>query len=132
MTEDDLQQRLNQARNFLLSGDFARALPLYEQLTRSYPGIAVVWYECGNAAAKLRKLEQAERAWRRASDLDPKNAELIGMIGHQYQALRQSDKACACFARAAAAAPLGINPRISLAVLLEKTHLLEQARAAVD
>lgn len=132
MISDDLQRRLNEARKFLLSGDFSRALPLYEKLTRQYPGVAVMWYECGNASSKLRKIGQAERAWSKAIELDPHNAELVGMIGHQYQALRQSDKACACFARAAAADPRGINPRISLAVILEKTHRLDQARAAVE
>ena len=64
-------------------------------------------------------------------DLDPRNASLIGLVGHQYQALRRAEQACACFARAAAADPRAINPRISLAVLLEQNHRLDQARAAV-
>ena len=54
------------------------------------------------------------------------------MIGHQYQGLRQPEKARACFAQAAAIDPRGINPRISLAVLLEQQHQLDQARAAVE
>lgn len=131
MTPPELQKSLSEARQLLLSNEFSRALPLYEKLTRQYPGVAVIWYECGNAACKLRKLPQAELAWNQAMELEPRNASLIGMIGHQYQALRQADKACACFARASAADPRGINPRISLAVLLEKTHRLDEARAAV-
>src|SRR5205823_11974826 len=53
-------------------------------------------------------------------------------MGHQYQALREPDKARFCVAQAAAADPRGINPRISLAVLSEQKHLLEPARAAVE
>jgi Flp pilus assembly protein TadD len=132
MMADDVQNKLNDARELLLAGDFLRALPLYEKLTRQSPGAAVVWYEYGNAAAKARQMEKAGRAWARALELEPRNAELVGMVGHQYQALRQTEKAKECFTQAAAADPQGINSRISLAVLLEKTHCLDQARAAVE
>jgi len=41
-------------------------------------------------------------------------------------------KAQACFAQAAALDPRAINPRVSLAVLSEQNHQLEQARATID
>jgi tetratricopeptide (TPR) repeat protein len=85
----------------------------------------------GNAASGARDFDLADRAWAKARELAPQNAELIGLIGHQYQALRQPEQARACFAQAAAADPRGINPRISLAVLLEKNHRLAEAREAV-
>jgi tetratricopeptide (TPR) repeat protein len=132
MTSSDLQTKLSEAREFLLSHDFTQALPRYEKLTRLYPGSAVIWYEYGNVAGQSRKLELAARAWQKALELEPRNAELVGMIGHQYQAARQPEKARDCFAQAAAAEPKGINPRISLAVLAEKCHRLDQARAAVE
>jgi len=88
--------------------------------------------EYGNAASGLRKPEVAAAAWGKAMDLDPRNYELIGLIGHQYQGLRKPDLACACFQRAAAANPRAVNPRISLAVLLEQNHRLDEARAAVE
>ena len=131
MASADFQELLDEAREPLVAGDYGRALALYEKLTRHFPGAAVVWYEYGNAAAQSRKAELADRAWRKALELEPRNAELIGMIGHQYQAARQTDRALACFAQAAGADPRAINPRISLAVLLEKTHHLAEARAAV-
>lgn len=127
----EFQRRHREARELLLAGDCLRALPLYERLTRQFPGVAAAWYEFGCTAAKLRRIPQAEAAWRQAIELDPRNPGLIGMIGHQYQALRRTSEACACFARAAAADPRAINPRISLAVLLEQTHRLAEARAAV-
>jgi tetratricopeptide (TPR) repeat protein len=128
----DVQVLLREARDALLSHEFARALPRYEQLTRRCPGSAVIWFEYGNAAAALRDISLADRAWRKAIELEPRNAELVSLIGHRYQAARQPSQANACFARAAAADPRGINPRISLAVLLEQNHRLAEARASVE
>ena len=125
------QNDLNRARELLLAGDAGRALALYQKLTRQCPRAAVVWYECGNAAFKSRQMDLADRAWGKAIELEPRNAELIGMVGHQYEASRRPEKARACFIRAAAAEPRGINSRISLAVLLEKANCLDQARSAV-
>ena len=88
--------------------------------------------EYGNAASGLREYDLAAKAWSTALDLDPHNSDLVGLIGHQYQVLRQPDKAAICFKQAAAANPRGINPRISLAVLLEKSHQLGEARAVLD
>src|ERR1051325_4134044 len=132
MKPSELQHYLDEARGLLLGHEYGRALPRYEKLTRQYPGEAVIWAEYGNAASGLGEVDVADRAWQKALGLAGSNAELIGMIGHQYQGMRKPEKASACFARAAAADPRGINPRISLAVLLEKGHRLEEARAAVD
>src|ERR1700720_4588614 len=132
MTSADSKNLIDEARSFLLANDFAQALPRYAKLTRQFPGSAVIWFEYGNAASKLRDPALAERAWQRAVELEPRNAELVGMIGHQYQAARQPGRAVACFQQAAAADPKGINPRISLAVLHEKNHRLAEARAAVE
>src|ERR1700722_13823775 len=106
-------KELNRARELLQAGDAARALPLFLKLTRHHSGVAALWYECGNAALKARQMDLADRAWSKAIDLQPRNAELIGMIGHQYEAARRPEKARACFLRAAGAEPRGINSRIS-------------------
>ncbi len=125
------QKELNRARELLVSGDAVRALPLFLKLTRQHPNVAALWYECGTAALKARQLDVADRAWSKSMELEPRNAELIGMIGHQYEAARRPDKARVCFERAATADPRGINSRISVAVLLEKGHRLDEARLAV-
>jgi tetratricopeptide (TPR) repeat protein len=131
MAPVDFQNLLDEARELLLGGDYARAQQLYEKLARRFPAVAAVWYEYGNAASKNRQMDLADQAWRKAIELEPRNAELISMIGHQYEALRQTERARECFFTAAVADPRGINPRISLAVLLEKTHRLAEARQAV-
>jgi tetratricopeptide (TPR) repeat protein len=132
MTLPQLQHHLNEARQHLLAHEFARALPRYEKLTRQCPTEPALWAEYGNAASGSGQMDLADRAWQKALGLAGNNAELIGMIGHQYQGQRQPEKAIACFTKALVADPRGINPRISLAVLLEKGHRLEEARAAVD
>jgi Flp pilus assembly protein TadD len=126
-----VQNDLNHARRLLLAGDACRALALYLKLTRLRPGAAAIWHECGNAAFKTRQMELADRAWRKAVELEPRDAELINMVGHQYEAARLPEKARACFLRAAAVAPRDINSRVSLAVLSEKAHRLEEARTAI-
>jgi tetratricopeptide (TPR) repeat protein len=126
------QNDLNRARGFLHSGDFARALPLFERLVRQHPGASLIWYDYGNAAFKTRRVDLADRAWSKVVELEPQNAELVGMVGHQFEAMRRPEKARACFVQAAAADPRGINSRISLAVLAEKSHRLQEARAAVQ
>ncbi len=131
MLPADFQKKLKEARELLHTHRFAQALSAYERLTRQNPTVAVLWFEYGNAAAGARDFGLADRAWAKAVEHAPHNAELIGLIGHQYQGLRQPDQARACFARAAAADPRGINPRISLAVLQEKNHLLAEARETV-
>ncbi len=132
MTSADFQHKLNEARQFLLAHEFGRALAQYEKLTRQWPGEAVLWAEYGNAASGAGQMDLADRNWQRALGLAPGNAELVGMIGHQYQGMRWPEKALACFAQAAVADPRAINPRISRAVLCEKSHRLEEARAAVE
>jgi Tfp pilus assembly protein PilF len=132
LTKSQPQSDLRRAREFLACGEFARALPAFEKLVRQSPGAAVIWYEYGNAAFKTRHIDLADRAWSKAVELAPRDAELIGMVGHQFEALRRPEKARACFIQAAAADPRGINARISLAVLAEKNHRLQEARAAVQ
>ncbi len=132
MPEPALQKKLDQARRLLLSRDFPKAVASYRKLAQLLPRSAVIWFEYGSAAAGLQELDLAESAWTKALELAPHNAELIGLIGHRYQAMRQPDRAMRCFQQAAASDPRGINSRISLAVLLEQNHRLVEAREAVD
>ena len=132
MTPSVFQQKLNEARQSLLAREFGRAVAQYEKLTRQYPRQPVLWAEYGNAASGAGQAELADRNWQRALELAPANVELIGMIGHQYQGVRRPEKACWCFSQAAAVDRRAINPRISLAVLLEKNHRLEEARRPVE
>ncbi len=131
MTPEDFYRKLREARQLLQEHKFALALPRFEKLVRQSPRDAVIWMEYGNAASGLREFDLAEWAWRKAMEMQPDRGDLVALIGRQYEVLRQPEKAEACFVRAAAANPRDINPRVSLAVLLEKSHRLEEARAAL-
>src|SRR6516162_1038539 len=132
MTAAVFQQRVEHARQLLLNQDFAEALSCYADLTRKFPRQAVLWFEYGSAASRLGQRAAATRAWENAIALEPRNVELLLQVGHQYQGARQPEQAQACFARAAAADAKAINPRISLALLLEHQHRLGEARTVVE
>ena len=97
--------RWQRAQQQLLGGQCGPALATYQVLVRKYPAIAELWFELGNAASGELNFPLANEAYHRVLELAPRNASLLGMIGHQYQGLRQLDDARACFERAVAADP---------------------------
>jgi tetratricopeptide (TPR) repeat protein len=125
-------KKLNEARALAHAGNFSQAVLAYEKLTRQSPHRAPLWFEYGCAAGCNGQMDLAERAWRRAVELEPANAGLKLQIGHQFQNLRQAEKARAYFEQAAAADARGINPRMALAILFEQTHQFGEAREAIE
>src|SRR6478752_5879465 len=111
----------------LLGGRHGSALAGYQVLARRYPNIAELWFELGNAASGELDFALANRAYRRARDLAPRNASLLGLIGKQYQSLRQLDDARACYERALSVDPSSVDARINLAVWFEKERRLDDA-----
>ncbi|MEK7953634.1 tetratricopeptide repeat-containing sulfotransferase family protein [Luteolibacter soli] len=114
-------------QQLLLGRQYESALAGYEALVKRYPRIAELWFELGNAAAGTLDFPLANRAFRKALDLAPNHSSLIGLIGQQYQNLRQLDDARECYARALAANPDSVDARINLAVWFEKERRLEEA-----
>jgi tetratricopeptide (TPR) repeat protein len=125
------EKKLNEARRFAQQHNFAQALAAYEKLAQQFPHKAGIWFEYGCAAGGAGLLDQVERTWRKALELEPNNSELRLQMGHRYQALRLAEKARASFERAAALDPRGINPRMALAILLEQNHRFAESREAV-
>jgi tetratricopeptide (TPR) repeat protein len=125
-------KRLNEARQFLQEHKFAQAVAAYERLTQQFPHRAWIWFEYGCAAGGGGQFDLADRAWRTAVQLEPANGKLLLQIGHQYQGLRQADKARAHFERAAAADPRAVDPRMALAILMEQNHRFAEAREAIE
>jgi len=124
--------RWQKAQQQLLSGRTGSALSAYQDLVRRYPSLAELWFELGNAAAGDLNFALASNAYRRAQDLAPQNASLLGSIGHQYLGLRQLDNARASFERAVAADPDSVDARINLAVWFEKERRLDEAWENVE
>ncbi len=124
--------RWEKAQAQLLGGRYAPALSAYHELVRRHPAIAELWFELGNAASGDLDFTLANQAYRRALELAPKNASLLGMIGHQYQTLRQLDDARTCFERAVAVDPKLVDACINLAVWFEKERRLKEAWECVE
>lgn len=119
--------RWRKAQACLLGGQPGPALAGYQVLVRRYPKIAELWFELGNAAAGELDFPLANKAYRRARELAPTNASLIGLIGQQYQGLRQLDDARACYERALKVDPNLVDARINLAVWFEKERRLDES-----
>ncbi|HEU5069967.1 MAG TPA: sulfotransferase [Verrucomicrobiae bacterium] len=124
--------RWQKAQEQLLGGRFGPALAGYRELARRYPAIPELWFELGNAAAGELDFALANEAYRRARELAPHNASLLGMIGQQYQGLRQLDDARACYEHAVRVAPDSVDARINLAVWFEKERRLDEAWECVE
>ena len=120
-------ERWQKAQAQLLGGQSGPALANYRELARWYPAVAQVWFELGNAATGELNFALANQAYRRARELEPQNASLLSMLGHQYEGLRQLDDARACYESAVAASPDSVDARISLAVWFEKERRLDEA-----
>ena len=124
--------RWQKAQQELLGGRFAPALAAYRDLVRRYPAVPELWFELGNAASGELDFGLANTAYRRAQELAPNNASLLGSIGQQYQGLRQLDDAQRCYERAVAADPESVDARINLAVWFEKERRLDDAWECVE
>ena len=124
-------KKLNEARRLLENYELAQATQAYDKLSRQFPHKAQIWFEYGIAAGGAGQLDLADRVWRKAVELEPRNGQLMLQIGHQYQALRQPEKARAWFEKAAAADPRNINPHMAMAILSEQNHRFAEARAAI-
>ena len=120
------------AQKQLLGGQLKLALDNYKKLTRRFPAAAELWYELGNVAMGELDFGLANQAYRRVIELAPNNATMLGMLGRQYQALRQLDEARICYERAVAVAPDSVDARINLAVWFEKERRLDDAWECVE
>lgn len=124
--------RWRKAQQQLLSGNHELALITYRSLSEKYPTIAELWFERGNAAAGDLDFEQANRCYQLAREHGAHHASLLGLIGQQYQSLRQLDDARSCYEQSLAVEPHSIDARINLAVWFEKERRLEEAFECVQ
>jgi tetratricopeptide (TPR) repeat protein len=124
--------RWQKAQQQLLAGRYGLALTAYRDLAKRYPAVPELWFELGNAACGELDFPLANQAYSRVLELAPNNADMLVMIGRQYQALRQLDDARAAFERAVTVDPASVDARISLAVWFEKERRLDNAWDCVE
>ena len=67
----DLLVMRKEAEQLYRAKDFAKALPLYENLSRRAPKDALTWFYLGNVQARLQQNDQAIKSYERAVQYDP-------------------------------------------------------------
>jgi len=132
MNAAEFEQALAKSHEHLEAGEIVKALILFKKLTRQRPKEARAWVGYGLAALGYGQMETAEKAWRTAKELEPRNPALLLDLGHKFQGLRQPEMAEALFKEAAAIDPAAIDPRICLALLMEKGQRFDEACKVVD
>ncbi len=126
-----MEKLIKEARRLREECNFSDAVSVYDNLTRQHRCNAWVWYEYCLAAAGSQQLDLLDYASRKASELEPDNSDLLLQIGHVYNSLRLPQKAKTLFERAAELAPRSVNPRMALAIYLERNHRIAEARDAI-
>ncbi|HUC84975.1 MAG TPA: sulfotransferase [Candidatus Acidoferrales bacterium] len=124
--------RWQKAQQHLVNGRPELALGIYQELLKSFPDTARLWFELGFAAGKELNFALAEAAGQRVLELASKNAQLLVLLGQQYHWLRQPDRARACFEQAVAASPRSIHAQLTLADWYQRERRLDDAWRCVE
>ena len=90
-------------------GDFETALAELELARQGLPHDANVWWRIAGTSRRLGKWDQAERAFKRAVDLDPLSTNLIRNAGLSYEFTRHYADAVRAYDRSLLLAPDVLN-----------------------
>lgn len=90
---------------------------------RSYAG----WYGLGRSLERMGKLEDAERHYRIAAQINPSNATLMVCIGVIFEKLRKKPNALDCYSRALELAPQSALARFKKSRVLMHMRQFELA-----
>lgn len=74
----------NLALNYAARGEFAKALPWLDGLTKSKPADARAWYNLGLVDLELGRFAGAALAFQRVRDLDPKNRDAVLRLAYAH------------------------------------------------
>jgi anaphase-promoting complex subunit 3 len=112
---------------FIANEEFDAALSSFRKSVtaekRSYAG----WYGLGRSLERMGKLEDAERHYRIAAQLNPSNATLMVCIGVIFEKLRKKPNALDCYSRALELAPQSALARFKKSRVLMHMRQFELA-----
>jgi tetratricopeptide (TPR) repeat protein len=130
-------RRLNLSSNtilLLVALAVAAIAFVWTQMVQPSPGKQAV--ETGQALARAGQLPEAERAWKEALRLDPKNAAALELLGELYRKTHRYQDAIAPLQQLAQLKPETPNLYANLAECLEQTGTqkaaLDQAEAQLE
>lgn len=120
------------ALRFLQTGQHSQALSAYRILVQQFPALPQLSAELGVAAVGELEFEEADKAFQRALELAPGDANTLVFIGTQYYQMRRIDQAFACLKRAVEVDPKSAHARLTLASWLERTRRADEAKECLD
>ena len=82
------------------SGQYDRALELFDQMITYYPAFAPAYNAKGIVYVALEKPQEAIYYFKRVTDLEPQNAQAFDSLGKAYYATKEFDLAEAAFKKA--------------------------------
>lgn len=102
--EESLAEALRAAVALEENGKVAEAAQQYRSLSQSHPDSVVVWTDYGNAEMQLGHNDEAERAFKRALEIDPESRDTLNNFAWLLYQQKRLDEA-ESYARKAAAKP---------------------------
>lgn len=121
------QARLELVRIYERRGDWWEAAGQLENLRKLAPGDAEYCYQLGIVYRNLSK-----SAFEHMRSVAPRSARVEQLLGEQYAAAGDSEKAAAAYQRAIAADPKLEGSHLALAVIYFRDRKRDQALAEID
>jgi predicted O-linked N-acetylglucosamine transferase (SPINDLY family) len=138
-----LEMRWQRANMCAASGDPAGALEIYRALAEELPDVAPLWRNIASVQNDLGQVDEAIASFRRASAIDPFDADAQAALGRLFSSLGRHGEANQAFSRAIEIDPADVSLKVELCRSLflagadetaEETALqaLEQAPGSPD
>lgn len=121
LEKDNLQRAWEYAAVCIQNKDFEKSIEPLEFLTQKSPDVINYWVQLANAYNKTNKTDKALSAYKKITELDPKNRDAYVNIGIIYKERNQLSVARTFFQKAAS-----VSPDWGYPIFLEAT-LYEQA-----
>ncbi|HWD18418.1 MAG TPA: sulfotransferase [Verrucomicrobiae bacterium] len=123
---------LRQARALWQANRFDDALQLFEAATRQYPQNLVALIDASRALGARFEIKRAEALLDKLAKLGGRSPEALHLAGQSYRMIFRQDKAMECFRRVVAVTRAIPDAQLELAVLYERRHRIEEARALIE
>lgn len=123
---------LGTARALWQRNEFKRALRSFEKVARKHPNNINALADAARSFGSRFDLEKANRYLERLEALAGKNAAAFLLCGQSHRMIHQADPAIRCLRKAVELDPALIEGHMEMAVLLERTHRLDEALEHID
>lgn len=121
--------RLEHAEQQLRKGDTAGAVRELTEVVKDRPNYVPAWMLLGNAYLRMRQDSQAEAAFQRAAQLNPKNPAVLAQLGALYLRDKRYEPARQAFQQITELNPKDAEAQVNLGVALNLLGHSDQALA---